>query len=276
VLFVFQPAEEGTPGDSVSGAELMMKENALSSPRADAVLGLHVEPGPPGRLAWRSGPLLAGSDRLEVRLAGHQTHGAQPWNGTDIISMAADIVQAFNQIAARQVNVMHAPTVLTISGISGGVRYNIIPDDLKMIGTLRSFDPEMRRQVMSKAEQAVGSISARYGGSGKIEWTAPTPGVVNDPKLTASLASTLVQAADGNTASGIDFISGSDDFAYFGADRPILYYMLGIGFPPGTNHSPLFDVSDEGAMEVGVRAQSLTALHFLQQGHGSVSQGSDN
>nr|WP_047165549.1 amidohydrolase [Sphingomonas sp. Y57] len=266
VIFVFQPAEEGTLGPQVSGAELMMKEKLFGALNPDAIFAIHVVPGDPGKLYWRSGGMYAASDRIEIRLSGKQTHGARPWDGTDIPSMAGDIVRDFAHIASRQLNVTHSPTVLTIAAINGGNRFNIIPDSMTLLGTLRTFDPEMRKQAMAKAEASVASISARYGGSAKFIWTAPTPAVINDPALTAALTGTLRKAAGAaGVDDQIDFLTGSDDYSYFSRAYPSIYYNLGIGHPKGTNHSPFFDVVDEGALETGVRAHVLTALDTLRK-----------
>jgi amidohydrolase len=265
ILFVFQPAEEGTPGDKVSGAELMMQQKAFAGIMPDAMIGLHVQPGEPGQLFWRPGAYTAASDRIEIQLTGRQTHGARPWDGVDMSSMAADIVHAFNRIAARQVDVTKAPTVLTIAAINGGNRYNIIPENMTLLGTLRTFDPDIRKTARTNAELALQSITQSYGARGKLIWTAPTSSIVNEPALTAALTPTLRQISGGKTVEDAPYITGSDDFSYFGKEMPTLYVFMGIGFPKGTNHSPLFDVVDEASMEVGVRAQAFSALHFLQQ-----------
>jgi amidohydrolase len=267
VLFIFQPAEEGTPGNSISGAELMVNENAFAGIKPDAIMGLHVQPGKAGEIIWRPGAMTAASDRIEIQLTGKQTHGAQPWNGIDMSSMAADIVQAFNRIAARQLDVTISPSILSITAINGGDRYNIIPEKMILLGTLRTFNGDIRKKAMADAEASVTAITTQYGGSARFIWTAPTPSIVNDPSLTSAMKPSLIRAADGRIDDAIPYVTGSDDFTYFGSLGPTLFYFLGIGFPPGTNHSPLFDVVDETAMEVGVRAQALTALHFLQISH---------
>lgn len=263
VVLLFQPAEEGPPVGEEGGAPLMIKEGALDNPKPSAIFGLHVVPGEPGALLWRPGPMMAASDRYQIKLKGKQTHGASPWSGIDIASMQAEIVLAFNQIAARQINVTRTPTILTVATVHGGVRYNIIPDDFELAGTLRTFDPELRKDVMARAEKAVESISARYGGSGKLEWGTPNPVTTNDPALTAKMKATLSRAANGKVKDDIDFITGAEDFSYYQQKIPGLFYDLGIGFPKGVNHSPFFNVMDEGALEVGVRAQALTALDYL-------------
>lgn len=266
VVFIFQPAEEGPPVGEEGGAPLMIKEGALKNPAPSAIFGLHVVPGEVGQLTWRPGPMMAASDRYEIKLKGKQTHGANPWSGIDIASMQAEIVLAFNQIAARQINVTRTPTILTVATVHGGVRYNIIPDDFTLAGTLRTFDPDLRKDVMSRAEKAVKSIAERYGGSGAIEWGTPNPVTTNDPALTAKMKPTLVRAAQGKAKDDIDYITGAEDFSYYQREIPGLFYDLGIGFPKGVNHSPFFNVMDESALEVGVRAQALTALDYLASG----------
>jgi amidohydrolase len=263
VVLIFQPAEEGAPPGERGGASVLIEEGGLKNPAPSAIFGLHVWPGPPGQLNWRSGPMMAASDTYKIELKGKQTHGANPWEGIDMSSMTADIVQAFNQIAARQLKVTRTPTVLTIATIHGGVRYNIIPETLEMTGTLRTFDPELRKDVMAKAQAAVTSIAQRYGGEGTMTFGYSNPVTNNDPALTARMGATLTRAAKGKSKDDIDYITGAEDFAYYQRAIPGFYYNLGIGFPKGTNHSPFFHVVDEGAMEVGVRAQVLTALDYL-------------
>lgn len=263
VVVIFQPAEEGPPAGEEGGAALMVKDGALANPKPEAIFGLHVAPGEPGRLAWRSGPMMAADDSYQITLKGRQTHGANPWAGIDIVSMSADVVQAFNQIAARQIKLTVSPTILTVSTIHGGLRYNIIPDELTMTGTLRSFDPGLRKDIMARAEKAVQSIAERYGGAGAITWGAPNPVTSNDPALTARMKPTLARAAGGNIKDDIDYITGAEDFAFYQQVIPGVFYDLGIGFPPGVNHSPMFNVMDESALEVGVRAQALMALDYL-------------
>jgi amidohydrolase len=264
VVLIFQPAEEGAPAGEEGGASIMVREGALQNPAPSAIFGLHAWPGPVGSLFWRPGPMMAASDRYEIALKGKQAHGAQPWNGIDMASMTADVITAFNQIAARQVNVAKAPTVLTVATIHGGLRYNIIPEDLTMAGTLRTFDPEMRKQVMAKAENAVVSIAERYGAQGKLTWGTPNPVTDNNRELSARMTPTLQRAVQGGvTRDDIDYVTGAEDFSYYQQKIPGMFYYLGIGDPPGANHSPFFTV-DERALETGVRAQVLTALDYLR------------
>ncbi|MES2894539.1 MAG: amidohydrolase [Pseudomonadota bacterium] len=263
VVFIFQPAEEGPPAGEEGGATLMVKEGVLKSPKVDAIFGLHAFPGPVGAIVWRPGPMMAASDRFEIQLKGRQAHGSMPWQGIDMSSLTADIVTAFNQIASRQINVSKTPTVLTVATLHGGLRYNIIPEDMAMTGTLRTFDPGMRTDVIARAEKAVASISERYGATAKFIWGTPNPVTDNDRALTARMKPTLARATGGKAVDDIDYIMGAEDFSYFQKEVPGFFYHLGVGFPKGGNHSPFFDV-DEAAMEAGVRAQALMALDFLK------------
>jgi amidohydrolase len=262
VVFIFQPAEEGPPPGEEGGAPLMVKEGVLSTPKVDAIFGLHAFPGPVGMLVWRPGPMMAASDRFEIKLKGRQAHGSMPWQGIDMSSLTADIVTAFNQITSRQINVSKTPTVLTIATLHGGMRYNIIPEDMEMAGTLRTFDPDMRTDVIARAEKAVSSISERYGATSKFEWGTPNPVTDNNRELTAQMKPTLARASQGQFRDDIDYIMGAEDFSYFQKAVPGFFYHLGVGNPKGGNHSPFFDV-DERAMETGVRAQALLALDYL-------------
>lgn len=263
VVVIFQPAEEGPPAGEEGGATLMVKEGVLKNPKVDAIFGLHAFPGPVGAIVWRPGPMMAASDRFEIQLKGRQAHGSMPWQGIDMSSLTADIVTAFNQIASRQINVSKTPTVLTVATLHGGLRYNIIPEDMAMTGTLRTFDPGMRTDVIARAERAVTSISERYGATAKFTWGTPNPVTDNDRALTARMKPTLARATGGMVVDDIDYIMGAEDFSYFQKQVPGFFYHLGVGNPKGGNHSPFFDV-DEAAMETGVRAQALMALDFLK------------
>lgn len=264
VVLIFQPAEEGPPPGEEGGAAMMVAQGVLANPRPGAIFGLHVSPGEVGAIAYRSGPMMAAADSYEIRIKGKQTHGARPWDGIDLASMSAEIVQAFNQIASRRLDVARSPTVITVAVIQSGVRHNIIPEDMMMAGTLRTFDPDMRTTTIAQMQGAVDSIVTRYGAQGKLTLGGAVPVVSNDADLARLMAPTLLAAASGPVDPSTGQITGAEDFAEFQAVVPGLFYRLGVGFPPGTNHSPYFTI-DEAALEVGVRAQVLTALDFLDR-----------
>lgn len=262
VILIFQPAEEGAPNGEEGGAPLLVKQGALNVPRPDAVFGIHVVPGETGLLMWRPGPFMAASDTWEIAVKGQQTHGAMPWKGIDAASLAADIVQAFNQIAARQLEVSKAPIVLSVGEIHLGSRHNIIPGEFQMAGTLRTFDPAMRTSAIAKIENALKAVGAQYGATVEIRFSASNPVTSNDAKLVAQMRPTLARAARGLVDDNANFIMGSEDFSAYQSLGPTMFYHLGIGKDAAPNHSPLFTI-DEAALEVGVRAHVLTALDFL-------------
>lgn len=264
IVFVFQPAEEGPPPGETGGAPEVMKSEIFRDQKIEALFALHVAPGDTGAIYYRSGPALAASDSLTIALRGTQTHASMPWTGIDMASLTADIIQALNQVTARRMNVAKAPTVLTIATIRGGMRANIIPETLDMQGSLRSFDPDMRRQVIEQTEATVASISQRYGATGTVTWGKSNPPTINDETLAQLLRAPLMQATGGKLDSEAGYVMASEDFAHYREAMPILIYNLGIGFPKGANHSPFFDI-DEKAMPVGVAAHVLTALTFLNQ-----------
>ncbi|HMO42990.1 MAG TPA: amidohydrolase [Phenylobacterium sp.] len=272
VVLIFQPAEEGPPAGEAGGAALMVAEGALDNPRPGAVFGLHVSPGEVGAIAYRPGPMMAAADSYEIRLKGKQTHGARPWDGVDLASLSAEIVTAFNQIAARRLDVARSPTVITVAMIQSGVRHNIIPEDLTMGGTLRTFDPEMRLATIAQMQKAVASLADRYGATGELTMSGHTPEVSNDPALAEAMRQSLASATDQTVSADTALVTGAEDFSEFQAVVPGLFYRLGIGFPPGTNHSPFFTI-DEAALEVGVRAQVLTALDYLDRAAASGPAG---
>jgi amidohydrolase len=154
VVFLFQPAEEGAPQGEEGGAALMVKEGALDNPKVDAVFGLHVTSRyPVGEIGYRPGAEMAAVDSFRIKVHGKQTHGAYPWLGVDPIVVASQIVLALQLIPSRQLDVSIAPAVVTVGAIHGGVRNNIIPDDVEMLGTIRSLEPKMREEIHQRIKR---------------------------------------------------------------------------------------------------------------------------
>jgi amidohydrolase len=269
VVFIFQPAEEGPPPGETGGAKLMVAEGALKDPAPTAIFGLHVVPGRPGTLFYRPQGFMAASDRIEIKLTGKQTHGAWPWQGVDIVSLGSEIVGALNQVAARQMDVTANPLVVTIATIHAGVRNNIIPEELVMTGTLRTFDPAQHADVTARIRRTVGNLAANYGAKAEVNFVENAASVRNDPALSQWITPSLQQAAGAeNVNPSVNATTVAEDFSYFQHAVPGVFYHLG-GSKPGVdpktsppNHSPQFDVH-EPVMEVGVRAHVLTALNYL-------------
>ena len=190
VLFIFQPAEEGPPDGETGGADQMLDEGIFKSFKPEAVFGLHVwSTLNAGQLGYRSGPLMAASDRFNIVVKGRQTHGSRPWGGVDPIVAAAEIVSSAQSIVSRRQNLTKQPVVLSFGAIKGGIRYNIIPDSVELIGTIRTFDDEMRAQVFKDLANVAEHVAAAHGATvvTKIPDTVGNPVTVNDPALTAKV-----------------------------------------------------------------------------------------
>lgn len=270
VVFVFQPAEEGPPAGEDGGADLMIAEGALANPAPGAIFGLHVVPGRSGTVFYRPTGFMAASDQVYIDLKGRQTHGAWPWQGIDIVALQAAIIGELNTIAARTVDVTATPTVLTIATVHGGVRYNIIPDEMKLTGTLRTFDPAQRTAVMRRVETTVANLAESYGATATVRFVESGPVTFNDPALSRAVYPALVEAAgEGNVDQNARPTTVSEDFSYYQQKIPGVFYHLGAsadGVDPKSsapNHSPMFDVN-ERILPLGVRTHVLSALRWLE------------
>lgn len=272
VLFVFQPAEEGAPDGETGGASRMLAEGLFDIAKPDAVFGLHVIASlPSGVIGYRAGPMMAGSDRFAIEVTGRQTHGSRPWGGIDPVIVAAQIMTGLQMIVSRQVDITEIPAVISVGAIKGGIRYNIIPDSVEMIGTIRTFDKAMREDILQRMERTAQSIAAASGATAKLTIGAtPNPPVVNHPQLTQQSLPSLERVAGKGNVRTISLQTTAEDFSYYGQQVPALFFWVGITPPerdPATaafNHSPLFYV-DEAGMSVGVRAMLAVATDYLQR-----------
>jgi len=268
VVFIFQPAEEGAPAGETGGAELMIAEGALDNPKADAIFGLHVFPYPAGEIRYRPGGAMASSDALRIVVRGRQTHGAQPWAGVDPIVVAAQIVIGLQTITSRQVDITTAPAIVTVGAINGGVRYNIIPDSVVMVGTIRAFDTAVRRDIHERVRRTAEAIAQSAGATARMTIDSGPPVTYNDPALTERMVPTLRAVAGAANVRVAPPLTTAEDFSRYQERIPGLFFFLGIT-PPGTdprtvapNHSPRFFV-DEAALPVGVRALAHAAVEYL-------------
>jgi amidohydrolase len=268
VVFLFQPAEEGAPPGEEGGAALMIKEGALDNPKVDAVFGLHVFPFDTGAIHFRPRGIMAASDTLRIRVRGRQTHGALPWDGVDPIVVSSQIVLGLQSIISRQANLTTAPAIITIGRIEGGNRSNIIPDEVLMEGTIRTFDAGMQKQIHERVRRTAASIAQAAGATAEVAIETGTPVTFNDPALTERMTPSLRRVADAGFDPDIAGMTTSEDFALYGQRVPALFFFLGItpkGTDPTTvaaNHSPRF-VVDEDALVTGVRALASLAADYL-------------
>ena len=272
VVFIFQPAEEGAPpGEPMGGARLMIADGALADPRPDAIFGLHVVPGRPGSVFYRPRGFMAASDRVDITLHGRQTHGAWPWKGVDVIATAAQIVQTINTLTARTIDPTTTPTVFTIATLDAGVRYNIIPDQAVLSGTLRTFDIAQRDDLVARTRVAIDNVAETFGATAEFTVRQNAALVFNNEELSAWLAPVLTEAAgEGNVNPATPPTTVAEDFSYLSQEVPGVFYHLGgsaDGADPATsppNHSPGFDVN-EAVLPLGVRTHVLSAIRFLER-----------
>lgn len=270
VKFIFQPAEEGAPQGEEGGAELMVKEGALDQPKVDAIFGLHVTSRfAVGEIAYKPEGMMAAVDSFAIKVLGKQTHGAYPWLGVDPIVVASQIVLALQTIPSRQVDSTLAPSVVTVGAIHGGVRTNIIPDQVEMIGTIRSLDAKMRDDIHARIKRTVENIAASAGAKAEVTITTGYPITYNDPKLTEETLPSFKRLTGANVRL-VNAVLGAEDFSFFQQNVPGLFYWLGTrpvnqtAEQAPSNHSPLFYV-DEAGLVLGVRSLATVAVDYLNR-----------
>ena len=270
VMFIFQPAEEGAPEGEEGGAELMLKEGLFAQRKPEQVFGMHVTSSmPSGMIGLRSGPAMASEDSFTIKVKGSQTHGSRPWNGVDPIVAAAQIITNVQTIVSRQVDITKAPAVVSFGAVNGGIRSNIIPDEVELIGTIRTFDQPMRADIKVRLAQMAQLSAKTLGATATTEIHQGYPVVVNNPELVASMRPVLASVVGDKMLIEPGLITGAEDFAYYALETPGMFFFLGVtpkGTDPETaasNHSPAFYV-DESALKVGVEAMTKVALTALK------------
>src|SRR5688572_25755718 len=214
--FLLQAAEEGVPDGEEGGAALMIKQGCMENPKVDAIFGLHVTAvHHTGKIGYRSGPLMASSDTMRIFLRGVQTHAAMPWRGVDPIVVGAQIVMGMQTIVSRSADITREPSVVTVGIFQGGNRNNIIPDEVKMEGTIRTFDEEQRGQIHAHVKRITEMIAASGGAKAKVQIQRGYDVVVNDPKLTAYAVPVLERAMGKENVGVVDKVCGAEDFSCY-------------------------------------------------------------
>lgn len=272
IVFLFQPAEEGVPPGEEGGAEMMIKEGALLNPKVDAIFGLHIGSGlEAGKIMYKPGPMMAAVNTMTITVKGKGTHGSTPWTGVDPIVTAAQIIMGLQTIVSRQMDLVREPVVITIGKIEGGVRANIIPEECKLTGTIRTLDTSMQRIVHQKIRNTATQIAESAGATVDITIDKGYPITYNDPSLTTRMVPTLYEVTGGVMHVQLAKAStGAEDFSFYQLHIPGLFLWLG-GMKPGTNpataplhHTPDFRVEDS-SMKLGVRTLCYLALDYLVQ-----------
>ena len=270
VMFVFQPAEEGAatsePSLAAGGAKAMLDDGLFKDAKPSVMFGLHVGTRPVGTMGYKAREMTASSDRFKIVVKGKQTHGAMPWNGIDPIVTAAQIVVGLQTIPSRMVDVTKSPAVVTVGAINGGNRENIIPDQVEMIGTIRTFNEEVQQKTFAAIKQVAEGIAQSAGAEADVGITVGYPITINDPSLTEKSAQVLERVFGSQNISLMRTpLTAGEDFSYFARQVPSFFFVLGItpkDQDPQTaapNHSPRFFV-DESGLKYGVRALTLLAL----------------
>ncbi|WP_339700382.1 amidohydrolase [Algoriphagus aquimarinus] len=269
VKFLFQPAEEGVYDADIAGAELMVKEGVMDD--VDAVFGLHINSQTEvGKIGYRSGPIMAAVDNLEITVKGVQAHGAYPWSSVDPIVTSSQIIMGLQTILSRNVNVTQNPAVVTIGAIHGGIRHNIIPEEVKMIGTVRTFGDEQQVLVHKRITEIVTNIAASAGATVDLKLDKLYPSTVNDPDLTKEMLPSLEAAAGAENLIYLNPVTGAEDFSFFQREKPGVFIFLG-GMKKGgdplttpSHHTPGFYI-DEGGFVLGMRTLSYFVVDYMGQ-----------
>jgi len=272
VVFLFQPAEEGPPPGEDGGAPVMIREGALDNPAPSAIFGLHVFSGfAVGHIQYHPGALMASSDNLRIVVRGRGSHGALPWRGVDPIVVASQIVLGLQSIVSRQLDATLAPAVITLGTIHGGVRFNVIPDSVEMLGTIRAFDQAMRMDIHERIRRTAQSIAQSAGATADVQIDLGNGVTYNDPALVERMLPTLRRVAGEGMVSLGPATTTAEDFSAYQQRIPGIFFFVGVT-PEGqdmaaapANHSPRF-FADEGALPVGVRALAHLAVDYLSGG----------
>ena len=259
IKFIFQPAEEGPPTGEEGGAALMVKEGTMDNPKVDVIFGMHIESWiPAGDIQYKSGAFMASADQFTIKVKGKSSHGSQPWLGIDPIAVSANIIEGLQQIVSRQMDLTKAPVVITVAKINSGVRFNIIPEEAMMEGTLRTLDSKMRTEVQERMKFTAAKIAEASNATVEVNFYEKTLVTYNTPSLVESMVPSLQTAAGKENVRSMEWVTGAEDFSYFGTKAPAFFFYIG-GMPRGNDaknapphHTPDFMI-DDSRLYVGVK-----------------------
>ena len=270
VKFIFQPAEEGPPPGEEGGAKLMVKEGVLQNPKVDAIFGLHINSGTHvGKITYKPGGMMAASQRFVINVKGKQAHGSTPWQSVDPIVTSAQIINGLQTLISRESELTEEGVVISVGSIHSGIRFNIIPESLEMIGTIRTLDKDMKELIRKRMQEMVPAIAQAYRAEATVTIQDGADITFNNEALTEKMIPTLERVAGNENVYEINAITGAEDFSYFQNEVPGLFFFLG-GTPldmkeseAPSHHTPSFIVED-ASMELGVKALSNLAVDFLK------------
>ncbi|TAD98653.1 MAG: amidohydrolase [Bacteroidetes bacterium] len=271
VKFIFQPCEEGAPEGEEGGAKLMIEQGVLKNPNAEVIFGLHINSGiEVGQIKYKPQGIMAAADRFQIKVNGKGTHGSTPWTGIDPIVAAAQIINGIQTIVSRQVALTDDPAVVTVGAINGGVRNNIIPEEVSMIGTIRTFNEAMQQKIHEKLVLTAQKIAESMGASAEVKITRQYPVTYNHEQLTADMLPTLQAAAGKENVSLTKAWTGAEDFSFYQKQIPGLFFFLG-GMAKGTDsnlaaphHTPDFKL-DESGFKLGVKTLCYLTVDYMER-----------
>ena len=271
VKFIFQPAEEGAPVGEEGGAELMVKEGVLENPKVEVIFGLHINSQTPvGQLTYKPGGTMAAVNDMKITVTGKQAHGAYPWSSIDPIVVSAQIVNNLQTIVSRNLNITENPGVVTIGSIQGGVRSNIIPEKVEMLGTVRNFTKEDEAMFIERIKTIATKTAEAAGATAevKIPYSAHYPVTFNDIALTEKMLPSLQYTAGADNVKLKPPVTGAEDFSFYQEKVPGLFFFLGA-MPKGqdplkapSHHTPDFFI-DESSFNLGVKALCNLTLDYM-------------
>ena len=260
IVFIFQPAEEGAPKGELGGASVMIKEGVLDNPKVETIFGLHINSQTPvGQITYRPTGTMASSDQLTITVKGKQTHGAYPWEGIDPIVTSAQIIMGLQTVVSRMADLTQSAAVVTIGSIHSGIRGNIIPEEAKMVGTIRALDPKIQKKIHENIRRVVTNIAESAGAEAIVDIEIGNPVTFNNPELTKKMYPSLEDVAGVDNVRVIFPVTGAEDFSRYQEKIPGFFFFLG-GMAKGktatevaAHHTPDFYI-DEGGFTLGVKA----------------------
>lgn len=263
IRFLFQPCEEKFDSEGHSGASRMIDDKALEN--LDAVIALHVSSyNPSGQVHVGDGYVLAAVDSFEGTIIGEGTHGASPDQGIDPIFIQAQVINAIQGIRARRLKPTE-PSVITVGSIHGGDAFNVIPKEVHLKGTIRSYNEEIRAQIHAELEKAF-AVARAFGGDYRLNIQRGYPALYNAPEVSSIIRQVSIEAVGEEKTKKMEPVMGAEDFAYMAQKAPGAMLFLGARKDEMNrpHHSPIFDI-DEGALHVGAAVLAETAVRLMQQ-----------
>lgn len=270
IVFIFQPAEEGAPPGEEGGAKLMVEEGILDNPKVEVAFGLHINSQlEAGKIRYKAGGALAAANRFVIKVKGKQTHGSQPWGGVDPITISAQIIMGLQTIISRQTPLTKEAAVISVGKISAGVRNNIIPEEAEMIGTIRTLDMDMQKDIFEKIKKTATLIAESGGAKAEVTIEEGYPVTYNNIPLTRKMIPTLFKSAGEDNVLIGKARTGAEDFSYYAQKVPGFFFFLGgrpkdvDPFDAAPHHTPDFYI-DESGFGLGVRTMTMLALDYME------------